>query len=152
MTKTVKPATSIPEIDIKDSINKAVEGANTRTKSLEDKVSMMEAERNVMATRAKAKKEHELSDDELEQVEKLMVDHQIPNYKTAAEFFRLQSKAATPTPSTMTRVEMPRDAMAAFGKGVTEKSPFGGVTSLNAWARDVASKTLDELKAGRKTA
>ena len=102
--------------------------------SLEAKLTLADAKENVRNARAAAKKELNLSDAEMDGVEKLMVDHQIPNYKSGAEFFRLQKQAAVPTPASMqinATNEMPADAMAAMKKGPAALANFARKTAAD---------------------
>lgn len=142
MTKTLAPNTVIPELDIEDKIQAFAKPHIEKVAGLEAKLALSEAKENVRNARHAAQKELGLSDADMEGVEKLMVDHQIPNYKSGAEFFRLQRNSAIPTPAAIINAtnELPPDAMAAMKKG-----PVG----LANFARNTAATMITDIRNGK---
>jgi hypothetical protein len=137
-TKKVNPTLNIPELELKDQVNGLMKMGTERISSLENQLNEYKIRDEVIKRRQELKKEHRFNDDDIEEVEKLMVDRKIADHKTAADFFKMQKQQAVPTPhSPMTPVSLPQDSLAAMNKG--------GQTGLNQWARGEAMKSLDDL-------
>lgn len=138
LIKQHAPDTPIPEIDV-------IERTRQMAKPLVDKVLAMEAKELEREVKGRiADKRNELRDDgyskdEIEAIEKLMVERQIPNHKTAGEFFRMQRQSAQPTPSsyTMPRVPLPDKAKAKEAGGYKR------------FFQQDAHAAIDDLRAGR---
>lgn len=116
-TKAISPETSIPEIDVLDKVAHAMTPHLKNIEKLTADNLKLQVERNIEAKRASLR-EDGYTKDEIEAVEKLMVEKQIPDYKTAGEFFRLQAKAAPTTPanwSNPTRLPIDKDKTKAAG-------------------------------------
>ena len=140
--KILNPKANIPEIDIGDRINAAMKAGETRIQEQSQKIIEMEARERVRSERDKLSKSG-YSSDEVAAVEKLMIDEHIPSYETASKFYRASTQLAVPTqtaPSKSMTNELPGGAMDAMKKGGS---------SLKGWARDQASKALDDLRSGR---
>lgn len=100
MTKKVKPDLPIPELELEQTVNKAVSMADQRVQQLEAKL----RERDAMETlekRRSALMEKGLieSKDDIKAVEKLMLERGITNHETAAEYHKWMKQAAVPTSS-----------------------------------------------------
>jgi hypothetical protein len=100
MTKKVKPDLPIPELELEQTVNKAVSMADQRVQQLEAKL----RERDAMETlekRRSALMEKGLIDnkDDIKAVEKLMLERGITNHETAAEYHKWMKQAAVPTSS-----------------------------------------------------
>jgi hypothetical protein len=100
MTKKVKPDLPIPELELEQTVNKAVSMADQRVQQLEAKL----RERDAMETlekRRSALMEKGLieSKDDIKDVEKLMLERGITNHETAAEYHKWMKQAAVPTSS-----------------------------------------------------
>ena len=100
MTKKVKPDLPIPELELEQTVNKAVSMADQRVQQLEAKL----RERDAMETlekRRQALMEKGLieSKDDIKAVEKLMLERGITNHETAAEYHKWMKQAAVPTSS-----------------------------------------------------
>jgi len=106
LTKAANPDTVIPELDVVDAITHA-------KKPLEDKLAKMEAaqlEREVnerIRNQRAELREQGHTKEEIDAIEKLMVERQIPNHKTAADFFKLERQVAAPTPANYTLPKVP---------------------------------------------
>ena len=94
MTKKIKPGMPIPELDIEEHTNRAISASDARVQALESKLrerdaqSELEKRRNNLITNKNVRKE------DIPEIEKLMLEKQIPSHDTAAEYFeymRLQS-------------------------------------------------------------
>jgi len=140
LTKTANPNTPIPEIDIQDQMRSFAKPIVDKMQSLEQQLSQNNIKENIMSKRTSLY-EKGFKKDEVEQIEKLMLEKQIPNHETAADFFRMQQKTAAPTPSTMTPISLPTNVM--------DKMKSGGQSGINQWARGEAYDVINQIKAGR---
>lgn len=143
--KARNPKLSIPEIDLKDQARGAFKDVATRQDKIEDELAKDRRERYVLERRAELRAEG-FTGEEVTDIEKLMVAEQIPNYKTAATYYRNSKQLAAPTPNGgeapggATTYSLPADAMAA-GKG--------GKMGLKKFALSQADAAVAELLAGR---
>jgi hypothetical protein len=139
LTKTASPDTPIPEIDLKDQINSMAKPLVDKVSDLEKKLIEKQVQDNIYAKR-NSLFEQGFKKDEVDSIEKLMVEKQIPSYETAADFFRLQKQSAPPTPASITPVSLPTGAMDGMKQGQS---------GLNQWARGEAYNIINSLKAGK---
>ena len=140
LAKTASPDTPIPEIDLKDQVRAMAQPLVDTVATLERQMLTRSVEDNIMGKR-NSLYEKGFKKDEVDQIEKLMVERQIPSHETAAEFFKMQKQTATPTPSTMTPITLPTNVM--------ESMKNGGQSGMNQWARGEAYSVINDLKAGR---
>ena len=140
LAKTASPDTPIPEIDLKDQVRAMAQPLVDKVATLERQMLTRSVEDNIMGKR-NSLYEKGFKKDEVDQIEKLMVERQIPSHDTAAEFFKMQKQTATPTPSTMTPITLPTNVM--------ESMKNGGQSGMNQWARGEAYTVINDLKAGR---
>ena len=139
LTKSARPNVSIDSIDLKDEVSRVVEEANSRVSQMENKLrerdaldDLKERRRNLLQS-GKAK-----SKDDIEKIEKLMLEKGIQNHETAADYFDWMNKAATPTPSK----QFNQNVLDESARGILSKfwkNPAGA-------ARDEASKALMEMR------
>ena len=100
MTKKVKPDLPIPELEIEESTTRAVSKAEERVQALEAKLREKEAIEELKSRReALMKKGLIKSEEDIEGVEKLMLEKGITNHETAAEYHQWMKQAAVPTAS-----------------------------------------------------
>jgi hypothetical protein len=135
MTKKVKPDLPIPELELEQTVNKAVSMADQRVQQLEAKL----RERDAMETlekRRSALMEKGLIDnkDDIKAVEKLMLERGITNHETAAEYHKWMKQAAVPTSSGYAP-----SAVKQFDLNRYWKNPANA-------AREEAVKALTELR------
>ena len=142
MTKVVAPNTPIPEVDLLDR-------AASRFKASDDKLAKLEQQllerdlRDRIESNRRGLREKGFTTSDVNAIEKMMVEKSIPSYDSAAEFYRLQTKQAEPTPSTFstrTPNTLPVDGMKAIKQGQV---------GLNNWARGEAFKAIDDFKKQR---
>ena len=139
MTKKVKPDLPIPELEIEESTNRAVSKAEDRVNALEAKLREKEAIEELHKRRASlVKKGLVQSDEDVEAVEKLMLDKGITNHETAAEYHEWMKKAAVPTASTYNP-----SPVKGFDLNKYWKNP-------NQAARNEAMNALNELRNPRR--
>jgi len=133
MTKQVKPELSIPELDIEDYTNRKVTAAEERVMGLEAKLRERDAREELEKRRAKLNR----STQEVEQIEKLMLDKGMTNHETAAEYFDWMRQAAEPTPNSA--MGYTPSALNKFDLSKYWKNPQMG-------ARDEAAQALKDLR------
>jgi hypothetical protein len=98
MTKKVKPDLPIPELDIEDYTNKAVNRSENRVQALEAKLREKEAIEELQKRRQSLMKKGLISNEsEVGDVEKIMLERGITNHETAAEYHQWMKQAAVPT-------------------------------------------------------
>lgn len=137
-TKKIAPETSIPEIDVFDRVGAAMKPHIEKTTKLEQQLLAKDVEAKIEAKRRDLRKGG-FNDDEIDAVEKIMVEKQIPDHKTAGEFYRLQSRAATPTPESWKG-----DNRLPFDK---EKTKAAG--GFKKFFQQDAHQAVDDLRSGK---
>lgn len=142
-TKKVNPALSIPEVELKDMARGEFTKRDEKIAKLEADILKRDAEQRVKDARASLK-DKGFAQTDVDAIEKIMVDRQIPNYETAAEFYRNSQKVAEPTPATVqtrpSTFTMPNDPLGAMK---------GGRNGLNRWAREEGAAAINDLRNGR---
>jgi hypothetical protein len=138
LSKIANPNAHIPEVDIPLQVNEMMKKGLERLEAAERKNQEYETERNILNRRQALIDNGKASKGDIAAIEKLMIEKKIPDHETAAEFYAMQQKAAEPTP---------RDARANVRETTmpaVDTKPFKG--NLNEWARNMAARTLDELR------
>ncbi len=135
LTKKVRPDLPIPELEIEDYTERKVTAAEERVMQLEAKLKEKEALEELQKRRDKLiKKGLAQSEEDIQSIEKIMLEKKISDHETAAEYFDWMKQAATPTPSGY------------------NPSPLKGFDLNNYWknpvqgARNEAAKALAELR------
>jgi hypothetical protein len=133
--KKMKPEMPIPELEIEDYTRNAVQHANDRVAQLEARLREKEALDELNSRRNKLKAKGLIDKDEdIEEVEKVMLEKGITNHEAAAEYWRWMQQSATPTPTGYNP-----SAINKFDLSRYWKNPVAG-------ARDEAAKALNELR------
>lgn len=138
----------MPEIDAADSVRGDIAKEREERQKLEARIQEREIMDRIEKERAKVKKDHELSDADVLEVEKLMVDKDapIPSYAAAAKVYKASKQVAEPTshmlkPRTW---DMPEKDVWAAG--------IGNKQALNKIALEEAYKASNEFRQGVKAA
>jgi hypothetical protein len=98
MTKRVKPDLPIPELDIEDYTNRAVNRSEDRVQALEAKLRERDAVEELQNRRQSLMKKGLIANEsEINDVEKIMLERGITNHETAAEYHQWMKQAAVPT-------------------------------------------------------
>ena len=135
MTKRVKPDLPIPELDIEDYTNKAVNKSELRVQALESKLRERDAIEELQKRRNSLMKKGLISNEsEIDDVEKIMLERGINNHETAAEYHAWMKQAAVPTSSGYNP-----SAVKQFNLGAYWKNP-------SAAARNEAMNALNDLR------
>lgn len=139
MTKKVKPDLPIPELEIEESTNRAVSKAEERVQALESKLREKEAIEALKERReALVKKGLAKSDEDIDGIEKVMLEKGITNHETAAEYHQWMKQAAVPTSSSYNP-----SPVKAFDLNKYWKNPASA-------ARTEALNALNELRNPRR--
>ena len=135
--KVLNPAANIPEIDIPASLQARFAEPLKQLDALTKKAQEREIQDQIEARRREIRKAG-VSEDEVEKVEKLMVDKGIANHATAVEHLRMQERGATPTAASVSqgirRLEKPTLDLKANGGNVKD------------WAYSQANALIDEMR------
>jgi hypothetical protein len=100
LTKKVKPGLNIPEIDLKDSTNLALQQVRQENEKIRAELKSRDAQAELEKRRKTLVKKGLVSnEDDIEAVEKIMIEKGIPNHETAAEYHQFMKQAAKPTPT-----------------------------------------------------
>ena len=86
LTKKVRPNLPIPEIEMEDYTEKKISKAEERVMQLEAKLKERDALEDLDKRRAKLVKRG-MTDEQIEQVEKVMLEKKIHDHETAADYF-----------------------------------------------------------------
>lgn len=138
LSKMANPNAHIPEVDIPQHVRSLMEAGGKRLEAAERELNDMKMERSIRAKREALITGGKASARDIDAIEKLMLEKHIPDHETAAEFYRMQQAAAEPTPRDA-RQNVRETTMPAV-----DTKPFKG--NLNEWARNMAARTLDELR------
>ena len=135
LTKEVNPDLQIPEIQIKDMTRSELDAMRRENEALQAKFRERDAVDELNKRRSNlVKKGYISSEDEIAEVEKIMMEKQIHNHETAAEYHNWMKQAAKPTPSGYNP-----NAMNKFDLSAYWKNPAGA-------ARNEAAKALSEVR------
>jgi hypothetical protein len=135
LTKKIKPDLVIPELEIEEVTNSAVSETRKEVEALRAQLQEKAALEDLEKRRhALMKKGIVRSDEEIEEVEKVMLEKGITNHDTAAEYWEWMKQSAAPTPTGYNP-----SAVKQFDLNKYYKNPVGA-------ARDEAAKALQELR------
>lgn len=135
LTKQIKPDLVIPELEIESTTKSYVEKLEQKLMDREAKDREQEALRDLEARRNKLMKKGLVErEEDIEEVEKVMLEKGITNHESAAEYWQWMKQSATPTPTGYNP-----SAVSKFDLGKYYKNP-------QAAARDEAAKALQELR------
>jgi len=135
LTKKIKPDLVIPELDIEDHTSSAVQKVQQELEQMRAERREQEARNSLNDRRTKLMKKGFIqNEDDIDEIEKIMLDKGITNHESAAEYWQWMKQSAVPTPTGYNP-----SAVAKFDLGKYYKNPVMA-------ARDEASKALNELR------
>ena len=134
LTKKVRPNLPIPELELEDYTEKKVTQAEDRVAQLEAKLKEKESLEELQKRRDKLIKKGLASEEDIEEIEKIILEKKISDHETAAEYFDWMKQAAQPTPSGYNP-----SPLKGFNLNEYWKNPVQG-------ARNEAAKALAELR------
>ena len=137
LTQGIRPDLPIPELEMQKYTESAVTKSNNRVEQLEAKLRERDAIDDLDRRRSKLMRKGLIQhEDEIEEVEKIMLEKGITNHEAAAEYWQWMKQSAVPTPSGYNP-----SAISKFDLNKFWKNPVAG-------ARDEASKALADLRKG----
>ena len=140
LTKKAKPDLPIPELEIEDATTNAVSKAYERVEGIENRMRERDARDSLNERRQSLLKKGFAKDDaDIESIEKIMLEKNIPNHETAAEYWKWMQESAAPTPGTSYNPS----TLSRFDLSKFQKNPVAA-------ARDEAFKALNELRKSPK--
>ena len=135
LTKQVNPDLPIPELEIEEKTNSAIDLMRQENEAIKAKLQAKEAQEMLDKRRqALVKKGLVDNEDEIDAVEKLMLEKKIADHETAAQYHQWMKQAAVPTPS-----GYQPSAVKQFDLNKFWKNPASA-------ARDEAVKALNEVR------
>ena len=135
LTKKVRPNLPIPELEIEDYTESKINKAEDRVAQLEAKLREKDAIGELKSRRdSLIKKGLARNEEDIEAIEKLMLEKGMTNHETAAEYFDWMKQAAEPTPSGYNP-----NPLKGFDLSKFWKDPKSA-------ARNVAAEALGELR------
>ena len=140
LTKELDPDASIPEIDIPNQFRGVLEKQAEELKAMQAKLEEQELRGRIEQRR----QELGVSREELDRIEKAMVENKIADHKTAKTFLDMQARQAEPTSASVAaglrRFEIPKI------------DPKVSHDDLRAQSRQLAYQAIDELRGRRAPA
>ena len=132
MTKRVKPDLPIPELDIEDYTNRAVDKSEQRVQALEAKLRERDAVEELQKRRNSLMKKGLISNEsEIDDVEKIMLERGINNHETAAEYHAWMKQAAVPTSSGYNPQVIQQFDLKGYWKNPTSAARSEAMKALN---------------------
>lgn len=139
ITKKVKPDLPIPELEIEDHTNSAIELMRKENEELRGRMREKDALEELEKRRSSLLKKGLIqSEDDIAEVEKIMLEKGITNHESAAEYHNWMKQAAEPTPTGYNPNVMSKFDLSKYYKNAQTA------------ARDEAAKALQELRGQRK--
>ena len=135
MTKKINPDLPIPELEIDDRTNSALHQIRQENEAIKAKLQAKEAEEKLEKIRRNlVKNGHVESENDIDAVEKLMLEKKIADHETAAQYHQWMKQAAVPTPSGYNP-----SAVKQFDLNKFWKNPANA-------AREAAASALNEIR------
>lgn len=135
LTKKIRPDLPIPELEVEEQTNQFMYAAENKISALEAKLAEKEAREELERRRTKIRESGRAkSREDIESIEKLMLEKKIADHDTAAEYWEFMNQAAKPTPSMF-----PKPVMQTFDATGYLKNPVVA-------ARENAMAALEELR------
>lgn len=135
LTKKQNPNMVMPELEIEESTNSALEKAEKRVQAMEAREQQRLAMDELNKRRQNLIKKGLVNDEsDINEVEKVMLDKGITKHEAAAEYWQWMKQSAAPTPTGYSP-----SAIGKFDLSKYWKNPQMG-------ARDEAAKALNELR------
>ena len=141
LTQQVKPDLTIPELSLKDDISKQLKHSQDEYQKLASKFKEKEAMEDLQSRRNALIKKGKASENDIPEIEKIMLEKQIHDHETAAEYFEWMKQAAVPTSDSSMGYNP--NVMKKFNLESFMKNPIQG-------ARNEAAQALMDLRKNTK--
>jgi hypothetical protein len=100
LTKKVKPNLNIPEIDLKDRTNSELAKIREENEAIRNELRQRDAQAELDKRRKDLMKKGLVrSEEDIEAIEKVMLEKKIADHETAAQYHEYMKQAAKPTPT-----------------------------------------------------
>ena len=135
LTKRVRPDLPIPELEVEDTAHKLASTYEQKLQAMEAKLAEKDAREELSKRRDALKASGKSrSSEDIEAIEKVMLEKGITNHDAAADYWKWMQETATPTPSAF-----PKPVMQQFDVNGYMKNPVVA-------AREEAMKAFEELR------
>ena len=143
--KKVSPTTSIPEFDAKQQIRAELNTEREERLKLERKIMERDARDNVRERRSAIKEKYKLTDSDVAEVEKMMVEDKEVNWThdAAARVYLASRNSPTPTPAVFSPPTYDMPEKDVWGPGI------GNPARLNKIAIEEGYKAWNEILSGK---
>lgn len=143
--KKINPKLSIPEIDNKDAALEAVAVERGERLKLENQIREDGIRARVEKQRSDCMSKYKLSEEQMLEVEKLMIDkdNPIPTYDAAARVFLASRQSTVPTPASFSPPTFDMPEKDTWGAGI------GNPAKLNRIAMDESYKAWNDIVGGK---
>lgn len=148
LVKRKNPTMPIPELEVEARNDAALAEERKEREKLEARVRDSEIRERLRLERERVKSQHDLSDADLIEVEKLMTDDKapIPHYDAAAKVYRASRQQAEPSSSQLAVKTYNMPDKDIWSKGV------GNKMQLNKTFTEKAYEAVNEVRRGGKAA
>ena len=143
--KKLNPALAIPEIDAKDAVLAELAEERKKRETLENNYREDKIRERIERQRAEVKTKYKLTDADMIEVEKLMLDkdNPIPTYDGAARVFNASKTTAAPTPSILNPPTYDMPEKDVWGRGIGNKAMLDKIAMNEAYA------ALNDIRSGK---
>ena len=143
--KELNPGVSIPEIDAKDAMRAELEVERNERIALQKQITEDRVRVRLEKQRSDAKVKYKLSEADMAEVEKLMVDptDPIPTYEAAARVHAASKQTAPPTAASLRSPQFEMPESDVWGKGIGNKA------ALDRIATNEAVAALADIRSGK---
>ena len=148
LVKEKNPTMPIPEIDAQAEIDKKLAAEREARQKLEQEMRERDVRDRIDRERARCMKAYELTEVDMNEVEKIMTDEKapIPHYDAACKVYKASKVQATPTPALLKPPKWDMPEKDVWAPGV------GNRTKLNEIALTEAYRALNEITSGKAAA
>lgn len=143
--KKANPNLAIPEIDSKDQVMSEIEKEREERRKLEAQIRERDVRERLEKARAAAQAKYGLTEADMQEVEKLMVDPEnpIPTYDAAARVHKASKATGTPTSVDIQPPTFDMPEKDVWGGGIGNKANLDKIAMKEAYA------ALSDIRAGK---
>lgn len=131
LTKKAKPDLPIPELEIEDKTNSAIDQIRNENAQLQAKLRERDAMEELERRRQSLIKKGLASEDDIADVEKLMLEKKISDHETAAQYHAWMKQAAVPTSTGYNPSAVKNFNLNAYWKNPTSAARNEAFNALN---------------------
>lgn len=114
LTKKAKPNLPIPELEVEATVDARLGESNKRVESLENSIRERDAKEELERRRQRVATK--VGKENVEAVEKIMLEKGIQNHDTAADYWDWMRQSQAPTPSSFSPNVIDKDTRAQLGR------------------------------------